>query len=388
MSRSRAACAASVFIGVLGLAAAVAPVSAADSIKVGAVSTLTGPFTFPESSAGAKAVFDRVNANGGINGRMIEYVVGDDKFDPGAAAQAAHRLVDSEGVVANVGSASVLECSVNAKYYASKDFLSITGTGIDWACFTSPSISPVNTGPYSGIAVTLYYAAKVLNKTKMCAFVPGSPGTGPGYEYAFGAFKKLTGIDLLAEDRTLQPNDDLTQVVLRAKRAGCEATLFAGIEPQVVALLRAAKAQNVTGMTWLFLTSAYTESLPKALGPDAEGIYANSEFEPFTSDSATLKDWKDLMAAAKVPASSFSEGGYIAATIFVDVLKSIKGEINRESVTKALRALDKYETPMLGQPYAFGPGDAHNPNKSSKFVQVKDGAWQSVTPDFFVLPSE
>ena len=38
-------------------------------IRVGAVSTLTGPFTFPESTAAAKAVFDRVNSQGGINGR-------------------------------------------------------------------------------------------------------------------------------------------------------------------------------------------------------------------------------------------------------------------------------------------------------------------------------
>ena len=35
-------------------------------IKLGAVSTISGPATFPEASAAAQAVFDRVNAEGGI----------------------------------------------------------------------------------------------------------------------------------------------------------------------------------------------------------------------------------------------------------------------------------------------------------------------------------
>lgn len=360
---------------------------AADPIKVGAVSSLTGPMNWPESTSIARAVFDRVNAQGGINGRKIEYIVEDDKFDPAVSGAAAHRLVDDQGVVGMVGSASVMECAVNAQYYIRSNIVSIPGTGIDPICFRTPNIAPVNTGPYLGIAVSLYYAATALKLDHLCAFTPAVPSGKVGTDAAMAMVKKLTGQSLLIDDRTVQGGDDLTQFVLKAQRGGCKAVLYAGQEPQVIAWMRAVKAQNVTGVTWMMLTSAYTDKVAQVLGADGEGMYANSEFEPYLSSSPALDDWKSLSAQAKLPLSSFSEGGYIAATIFVHVLKSINGPVTRDSVTAAFRALTDYETPMLGTPFVFGPGKAHQPNHSSKMLRLHDGKWQLVTPEFVTLPN-
>lgn len=116
--------------------------AADDSIVVGAISSLTGPATFPEASAAAKAVFDRENGRGGINGKKVDYIVEDDRVDPAAATQAARRLVDDRNVVALVGSASLLECSVNAAYYAQKGVASVQGIGIDPVCFHASNIAP------------------------------------------------------------------------------------------------------------------------------------------------------------------------------------------------------------------------------------------------------
>jgi branched-chain amino acid transport system substrate-binding protein len=77
-------------------------------IKIGAITLITGPAPFPEVPAAAQAVFDRVNAEGGINGRQIEFFSEDDGADPAQASQAARRLVDEKQVVALVGSASLV----------------------------------------------------------------------------------------------------------------------------------------------------------------------------------------------------------------------------------------------------------------------------------------
>lgn len=50
-------------------------------IKVGAISTESGGIDFSSSSKAAQAYFDCVNANGGINGRPIEYDPQDDGLD-------------------------------------------------------------------------------------------------------------------------------------------------------------------------------------------------------------------------------------------------------------------------------------------------------------------
>ena len=93
------------------------------------------------------------------------------------------------------------------------------------------------------------------------------------------------------------------------------------------------------------------------------------------------------MTEAGVPLTSFAQGGYLAATIFVDALRGIDTEITRESVAQAMLALEPYGTPLLGTPYTFGPGDAHAPNQASKFVELRDGRWMTAADDWVILPS-
>ena len=69
-------------------------------ILVGAVVGKTGPDDLSSSAAAARAYFKCVNENGGINGRPIEYLIEDDKWNPESAAQAATKLVKDRKVVA------------------------------------------------------------------------------------------------------------------------------------------------------------------------------------------------------------------------------------------------------------------------------------------------
>ena len=357
-------------------------------IKVGAISSLSGPVVFPEASQAVKAVFDKVNREGGINGRQIEYLVEDDKVDPQAAQQAARKLVDSDGVVAMVGSASALECSVNAALYKQKKVMSVQGTGVDPACFSSSNISPVNTGPFQGITVSLQFASETLKHDKVCAVLVDYAGWGDAYAAAIAQWEKATGKKLALLDATYKPGaEDPTPFVLKVKAAGCQAVVFDGVDVAGVAWMQAVKAQKVTGIDWVFLTSNYTDKVAQTLGADGEGLYANSEFEPYGGSASALADWKQTMTAANVPLNSFAQGGYLAATYFVQALKSIKGEINRESVSAALSTLTSIANPLVGTPYSFAPAEKHNSNRASKFVQLKGGTWVTVTPDWITLPA-
>ena len=357
-------------------------------IKVGAISSLSGPVVFPEASQAVKAVFDKVNREGGINGRQIEYLVEDDKVDPQAAQQAARKLVDSDGVVAMVGSASALECSVNGALYKQKKVMSVQGTGVDPACFSSSNISPVNTGPFQGITVSLQFASETLKHDKVCSVLVDYAGWGDAYAAAIAQWEKLTGKKLALLDATYKPGpEDPTPFVLKVKAAGCQAVVFDGVDVAGVAWMQAVKAQKVTGIDWVFLTSNYTDKVAQTLGADGEGLYANSEFEPYGGSASALADWKQTMTAATVPLNSFAQGGYLAATYFVQALKTIKGEINRESVSAALSTLTSVANPLVGTPYSFAPAEKHNSNRASKFVQLKGGTWVTVTPDWITLPA-
>lgn len=367
-----------------GTAAAVAD---GEPILVGNVSSLTGAGLFPEASVAAEAVFDRVNAGGGIGGRPIELIIEDDGGTPEGAATAARKLVEQDGVVAMVGSASILECAVNSGFYAEQGVYSIQGTGVDPLCFLSSNISPVNTGPFAGITVSLYYASETLALDRVCninLFV--IPDLAPAFDGAVARWESLTGKSLTFRVKAATLEDDPTPLMLQARDAGCQAVVIDGVEPHALAVGRAIDAQDLDDIVWIGLTSYYTDAIASQLGSAGNGLRANSEFEPYGSDSPALDDWKALMAGAGVPLTSFAQGGYLAATVFVEALRGIDGEITRGSVAGAMLNLAPYETPLLGTPYTFGPGDAHAPNQASKFVELRDGQWVATADDWVILP--
>jgi urea transport system substrate-binding protein len=74
--------------------------SAADPIKVGVISPLTGAWTVygKAHSAGFELAVDEINAAGGVLGRKFEIVLGDSKTEPRIVVEQANRLIRQERV--------------------------------------------------------------------------------------------------------------------------------------------------------------------------------------------------------------------------------------------------------------------------------------------------
>ncbi|WP_122818624.1 ABC transporter substrate-binding protein [Nocardioides pantholopis] len=77
----------------------------ADTITIGAHFPLTGVAApgYSEIPTGVQAYFDYVNANGGVHGRKIEYVVKDDGYNPTNTSKVTNELVLQEEIFAMVG---------------------------------------------------------------------------------------------------------------------------------------------------------------------------------------------------------------------------------------------------------------------------------------------
>ena len=246
-----------------------------EPIRVGNVSSLSGGGLFPEASVAARAVFDRVNAEGGIGGRPIELIIEDDGGTPEGAATAGRRLVEQDNVVAMVGSASILECAVNSGFYAEQGVYSIQGTGVDPLCFLSSNISPVNTGPFAGITVSLYYASETLALDRVCnisLFV--IPDLAPAFDAAVARWESITGKSLTFRIKAATLEDDPTPLMLQARDAGCQAVVIDGVEPHALAVGRAIDAQDLSDIVWIGLTSYYTDAIAAQLGSAGNGLRA------------------------------------------------------------------------------------------------------------------
>jgi branched-chain amino acid transport system substrate-binding protein len=359
-------------------------------IVVGSVNALSGAATFPEASRAAKAVFDAANAAGGVNGRKIDYKAIDDKGDPAAAAAAAREVVAADNAVALVGSSSLIECEINAKYYEQQKILSIQGVGVDPACFTSPNIAPVNVGPFHDMTLTLLYGSEVLKLDNICALLEIAGNTLPSYQAAIDEWSRITGKKLKYVDSTVPyGGSDYTSYIVKARSAGCGAITVNPVEPDSIGQLKAAQAQGWNDLTWLLLTSVYSENYAKAISNAGAGVYVPAEFYPFTdAASPQTKEWRDLMGRDGIPLTSFSQGGYLAAKYFLDVVKGIKGDITRASVTDALRSMQPISDPMVGTPYVFGTAKTHHDNIAGWPIKLATGTnrWELVAQDWLRIP--
>ncbi|MBW4717919.1 ABC transporter substrate-binding protein [Saccharothrix obliqua] len=357
-----------------------------DTIKIGAVAGLTGQFITAEVAKTAQRVFDDVNESGGINGKKIEYIVKDDAGNAQRTAQVARELADA-GVVAMAGSASFTDCAVNDGFYRQQKISSVMAVAATPKCFQSPNIAPVNVGPFTLMTAVLLHATQKLGDKAICNFTALLPGDEDAVREALARWEKLSGQALRVNDMTVPQSGDLTPYLLKAKEADCDAILFNPSEQLVVPWLQAAKTQGMQDVDFLLLAPAYTDSVAKAVGGLGLNVYAGSEFEPFTSDSLANKGWRDTVTRAGAAATAFSQGGYLSAKFLVEVLKTIKGEVTRDSVNAALRDMTPIEDPMLGTPWEFGPGEAHAPNQASKIVRLTGLRWVVVDDTFVTVPN-
>ncbi|BCH31022.1 hypothetical protein MesoLjLc_29520 [Mesorhizobium sp. L-8-10] len=128
--------------------------------------------------------------------------------------------------------------------------------------------------------------------------------------------------------------------------------------------------------------------MAKALADSKQPIYVGTEWEPFTEKgSAANAQWIADMEKAGRPLTAFSQGGYLAAQVFLDVLKGIDGEVTRESVNKALLEMKPISNPLAGSPYVFGEGKTHSPMQATKVMKLDGGTWKVETPDWVALPA-
>ncbi|MDO9631368.1 MAG: ABC transporter substrate-binding protein, partial [Humidesulfovibrio sp.] len=76
-----------------------------DSLKIGAVLSVTGPASFlgePEKNT-LLMLQDELNAKGGVDGRKVQVIVYDDESDVNKCVMAAKKLIEQDHVAVVIG---------------------------------------------------------------------------------------------------------------------------------------------------------------------------------------------------------------------------------------------------------------------------------------------
>ncbi len=346
-----------------------------EPIKLGSIATKQPGTDFTDIPNMAKAVFDCVNDNGGINGRPIDYVIETEQTDPGQIASLAKKLIETEKVLGIVGNTSIIECAVNHKYYEDKGFY-IIDSGIAPECYSTPNSAAVNMGPrYSVDGATQYLLRSGVKKLVLDQ--SNVPGTGY-IEGGFLLIAKDAGIPTVSLKDNV-PIQDANSIALKlVQAAGNDGGVVLNFTPpEALKILQAASQQGLQDrVKWACSTPCNTDFLADALGSawnDKLGVNAELNLTSGAGPDSTNYRAVQAKYAPKIALGSFSQMGYVEASIAVKALMGIKGDFTAATVNAAFKDVKDFQTDILCKPWYYGDGPLHIPNNTDRTTTPKDG---------------
>ncbi|WP_321367835.1 ABC transporter substrate-binding protein [uncultured Desulfuromusa sp.] len=221
---------------ILGLILIASSAMAADTIKLGAFFDLSGRAAFigTPTKLVAEMVVDKINGEGGINGKMLELKIDDTEADPAKTASIAKKYIYKDKVVAIIGP-TLTDTGMNVKRVVDKGqtpiFMTVGG---------DPVIMGGKFGPYkwvfkspqrSSIAVErmfIYLKSKGLTKVALLAAADGFGKDGSRW---MDELAPKYGIDIVARESFGTRDTDMTVQLTKVKNSNPQALLAWTIGP-------------------------------------------------------------------------------------------------------------------------------------------------------------
>ena len=354
-------------------------------VLVGSNNDLSGPFAAfgaPATKA-AQLYFDQINANGGIHGRKIRFIVEDHGYQMPKAIQGMNKLINGDKVFAMLLS---LGTPMNIAAFKQQDPKNI------------PNVSPLSAArqmnePFSGlhyagtasyydqIKAGVSYLAKEKGATKVCAmYLP----TDFGKEIQQGAADiaaATEGLEFVSET-THKPDDaDFVGSLQKLKAEGCQIiTLALGVR-QAITVSGTAKKLGITDISLLNASAGFHSVMAKVPGGVTEGMYAASGWADLLArmdNPEVQKFFKEYTEATgeKLPGTG-AVLGRSAAITFVKALEAAGKDLNAETFQKAMESLD-FPDPISGNHVDYSAEDHQGADEIIISV-IEDGNWKELT---------
>ena len=351
----------------LGVAALVAGTAVAEKkYDTGATDTEikignTNPYSGPASAYGTigktiTAFFNKVNAEGGINGRKVNFISYDDGYSPPKTVEQARKLVESDEVLFLFNTLGTPPNTAIQKYMNAKKVpqLFVATGATKWGDYKD--------FPWTmGWQPTYQAEGHIYAKYLLEHHPQGKIGIlyqndDYGKDYVKGLKDGLVGkMPIVAElpYETTDPTVDSQIVSLKASGAD---VFFNVTTPKFAA--QAIKKSAEIGWKPIHLLNNVSQSVGGVLQPagleNSKGIlssyYLKDPTDPQWKDDAAYKDWVAFMEKYYPEGdrtSTFPVYGYTASQTVVQVLKQCGDELTRANVMKQAANLKDLSLGML-----------------------------------------
>ena len=359
-----------VFVAVSGLLFAN---GASDTIKIGVGGAHTGDlasYGLPTVNA-VQLVAEMINAEGGIDGKMIEVVVEDDQCKPEIATNTASKLV-GEGVTAVIGHICSGATKAALGIYKDSDLLTVSPSATNTALCdgTYPNFFRTIASD-DAQAITEVEFMKTLGLKKI-AVLHDKGDYGKGFAELVQQMASSAGMEVVLFEGVTPGGVDYSAVINKVANAGAEALVWGGYHPEASKLVTQMKNK---GMTIPFLSDdgVKDQTFIDVAGEFAEGVYATGPIDT-SSNPMYKKAAEDHLAKYGEEPGAFFYNAYaamLAVCNAIDLADSTEYSAIRDALTS-----NYVDTPLGSISFddsgeAIGVGFVVYQVKNGTYVEVK-----------------
>ncbi len=268
--------------------------SSGETLKIGIGCALTGTSaTYGELMLlGAELAAEELNANGGVNGQMVEIVAYDDKQDPKEAALVAQRFCDNDeifAVIAHGGSsltlaaAPIYEAAGLTNMAPSSSASSVTEQGYQY--LVRHVIREDRQAPQ-----VIGFMANNLGMEKI-AIVYANNDHGQGNLETSLEVAEQLGLEVVATE-TYNPGveKDFSALLTKVKKAAPDGIAIYADYTEGGMILGQAYQQGMEDMIWVGQSSLTYSQLVELAGVEAvQNLYMTVTFNPYSTREPVVK---------------------------------------------------------------------------------------------------
>lgn len=348
--------------------------SDSDTIRIGGLAPLTGDaasYGVAVNNAIQMAVED-INANGGIDGKQIEYIYYDEKGDTTEATNAYNKLVQDDKVVAIIGDVTTKPTLAVAQTSQQDNIpiitatataaeVTLTGPNIFRACFTDP---------FQG-ELMASYASEKLGATKVAVLSDMADDYSSGIAEAFVAKAEELGMQVVADEKYQDGDVDFKSQLTNIKGQNPD-VLFLPVYYEDLRLISAqAKEVGVTAQLcgadgWdSVLTDNFDSSVLNG------GVFC-SQYSTESTDERVQNFISTYKEKYEMDPNMFAVLAYDATNMMAQAI-SDAGSTDSQAIIDAMAAL---EYDGLTGHMTFD--EDRNPKKSAVIVSIQDNVYKFV----------
>lgn len=354
-------------------------------IRIGGSHDLSGifaPFSVPAVTA-AKLYFENVNADGGVHGREITYIVEDHGYQVPRAVQAANKLINRDEVFAmllNLGTPHNLAMFklMEPKNIPNVSPLTAARQMVDppapWKFAGTASY-------YDGVKATATYLANEKGAQTFCLmYLP----TDFGAEIEEGVKDAASevGAEFGVETKHKPDESDFTGALGKIREGGCDTVGLALGVGQTINVVATAHKMGMEDINFLTSSAGFHTVVAKGLAQQGVmgGLYAGAGWQDLEArmDTPEVAQW--VKAYTEETGENFPGTGALlgrsAAEILVRALEAAGPEPTREKFIEAMEGLD-YDDEIAGNHVSMSEDD-HVAASEIYVSVVEDGSWKLV----------